>query len=386
VSASFGTNTNHPFRIKANNSGLLHVYPTGEVVVGSNTTGSFGRFTVETLNNSYGMSHLGENGNILATRMGGTSAGIGTFSNTNMRLFANGSSALIIDAANGNIGIGTDAPTTRLHISGDGRIDGLLGIGTGASPGIAFHINDDGEAVRLSGNQPYMNFFNGVDYRGLIGITALTDITLGTVGSNTNGKLNFNTLGTTRMTIQSNGQVSVNGPPAPNGSPSFTVNGNGILSLISGSSEWTIRPEGCFDPGGPCLFFDANGFTRAKIDADGDWVVLSDRTAKDAIKKYDPVLEKIKNLEVSTYHYRRDKPGTRSFGLIAQNVAEYFPEITQPMPGPGGENLLGVAYNKVGVLAIKAIQEQQDIIEKQQGKIESLEKRLASLEKLLLNK
>lgn len=124
VSASFGTTTNHAFRIKANNSGLLHIYPGGEVTVGSNTTPSFGRFTVETLNNSYGISHLGENGNILATRMGGTSAGIGTFSNTNMRLFCNSQNALIIDAANGNIGIGTDAPTAKLDVGGNLNIGG----------------------------------------------------------------------------------------------------------------------------------------------------------------------------------------------------------------------------------------------------------------------
>src|SRR5688572_4162797 len=56
VSASVGTGTNHPFRIMSNDIGRLHVYPGGEVVVGSNTTGSFGKLTVETTNNNYGIS------------------------------------------------------------------------------------------------------------------------------------------------------------------------------------------------------------------------------------------------------------------------------------------------------------------------------------------
>jgi uncharacterized coiled-coil protein SlyX len=47
---------------------------------------------------------------------------------------------------------------------------------------------------------------------------------------------------------------------------------------------------------------------------------------------------------------------------------------------------LSIAYGKTGVLAIKAIQEQQEIIEQQQAKIESLEKRLANIEKLLTEK
>jgi len=96
VSASIGTSTQHAFRLNAGGLGRLHIYPTGDVVVGDNATGFFGKFTVATLNNSYGISHTGEGGNILATRMGGTSAGIGTFSNTNMRIFANGVSVIFI--------------------------------------------------------------------------------------------------------------------------------------------------------------------------------------------------------------------------------------------------------------------------------------------------
>ena len=72
-----------------------------------------------------------------------------------------------------------------------------------------------------------------------------------------------------------------------------------------------------------------------------------------------------------------------SVGVIAQNVAEYFPEIVSPITGKDGKELLGVSYNKIGVLAIKAIQEQQKMIEQQQGKIESLEKRIARMEKVL---
>ena len=121
VSAAMGTSTQHAFRLIAGTLGRVQIYPGGEVVIGSNTTGSFGKFTVETLNNSYGISHIGEGGNILATRMGGTSAGIGTFSNTNMRIFSNSFSAIFIASATGNVGIGTDNPTYKLSVNGNIR-------------------------------------------------------------------------------------------------------------------------------------------------------------------------------------------------------------------------------------------------------------------------
>lgn len=57
----------------------------------------------------------------------------------------------------------------------------------------------------------------------------------------------------------------------------------------------------------------------------------------------------------------------------------YFPEIVSGNENNNNENLT-IAYSKTGVLAIKAIQEQQQIIEAQQQKIENLEKRLAALE------
>ena len=126
VSGAIGTTTNHAFRINTAGTGKLHVYPAGEVVVGTNQTGAFGKFTVQTTNNTYGISHLGEAGNILATRMGGTSAGIGTFSNTHMRVFCNGFSAITINSPTNNVGIGIDFPQNKFEVNGTIRSKELI--------------------------------------------------------------------------------------------------------------------------------------------------------------------------------------------------------------------------------------------------------------------
>jgi hypothetical protein len=123
VSAAMGTSTNHAFRLNAGGAGRVHIYPTGDVVVGSNSTGSLGKFTVETPNNSNGMIQTSNQGNnVIGTFIGGTSAGIGTFSNTDMRIFCNGHpNVMFFSAATGNVGIGTNNPTYKLSVLGNIR-------------------------------------------------------------------------------------------------------------------------------------------------------------------------------------------------------------------------------------------------------------------------
>jgi hypothetical protein len=114
-----GTKSFHPLNLfTAGGVSRMTIYPDGNIIVGDNAIAPFGRFMVRTLNNSYGISHRGEGNNVLATRIGGTSAGIGTFSLTHMRIFCNSLTALFIAAETGNVGIGTDAPFNKLEVNG----------------------------------------------------------------------------------------------------------------------------------------------------------------------------------------------------------------------------------------------------------------------------
>ena len=78
-------------------------------------------------------------------------------------------------------------------------------------------------------------------------------------------------------------------------------------------------------------------------------------------------------LEPKMYHYI-DNPNDAplSIGFIAQDAQKVFPETVSHEEG---EDLMGISYSKFAVIAIKAIQEQQEQIEALKQEIEDLKNR-----------
>ena len=86
-----------------------------------------------------------------------------------------------------------------------------------------------------------------------------------------------------------------------------------------------------------------------------------------------PILDKFMALKPSTYQFRGAHDVKPILGFLAQQIKPYFPELVSEKNG-----LLAVSYQKVGVLAVKAIQEQQ-------AHIKSLESRILKLENKIAN-
>jgi hypothetical protein len=103
---------------------------------------------------------------------------------------------------------------------------------------------------------------------------------------------------------------------------------------------------------------------------------MSDRRVKENIAPLNSVMNGLKALEPVSYNYIFDSSKKNDFGFIAQDVEKEFPHLVNEMD----DGLKGLNYAGFSVIAIKAIQEQQQIIEKQQTVIDQLLDRVSKLE------
>jgi hypothetical protein len=130
------------------------------------------------------------------------------------------------------------------------------------------------------------------------------------------------------------------------------------------------------------LNFYSNGSLRANIDrVTGVYSALSDRTKKKNIRLMGSVLETVMRLPAYSYNYLDSKDDDRRMlGFMAQDIQPYFPELVyQRYDRDISKPVLTMDYSGLGVIALKAIQEQQTIIQKQQQKIDKQEQQIELL-------
>jgi len=128
------------------------------------------------------------------------------------------------------------------------------------------------------------------------------------------------------------------------------------------------------------LNFALNGNRLGFIDeVSGDYMATSDMLLKTDISGVESVIDDVMKLNPVWYHFKRNgEEDPRTLGFLAQDIQKLFPELVSE-----SEEGLGLAYSKLSVVALKAIQEQQDIIKTQQKAIQSLSAKLTSIERQL---
>lgn len=90
---------------------------------------------------------------------------------------------------------------------------------------------------------------------------------------------------------------------------------------------------------------------------------LSDINLKDDLEIIPNALEKVSQINGYTFHYKKDEPGIRSTGLVAQELEKVLPEAVYEIEDFDNEMVKSIRYGNVVGLLVEAIKELKQEIE-----------------------
>lgn len=266
----------------------------------------------------------------------------------------------------GNLGLGTPAPEANLHI-----FRGSAG---------AVTANANAPLVVENSTSNYINLITpDVNERGILfgdNLNAQDGGIIYTGGNQLQLRANGNV---NRLIIDPDGNTGIGLDPAGFGGFNDGLlqvgnDGDDNLRLVAndGANDWSL-----FSANGTTgdLFLFKNGVQKGFFnDADGAYIASSDRRLKKDISELPTILESIMKLKPRKYHFMESANVEKySYGFIAQEVNEVFPDFVAAYKDrKTGEERYGLNYENFGVIAIKAIQEQQKQLDEQKKAMDEL--------------
>jgi hypothetical protein len=287
----------------------------------------------------------------------GTSLNLQNGNNGDLSIDGN---TLYVDSSTNNVGIGTISPSDKLVITG-GRVE--ITTQTEATGSGGTGSLEIGNGLRIDNNEITSSTTLYLQEDGL----ASLDISDGAVF--VNGTSDFTGIGTVNPAKRLHVRHF-----------NSSASGFGISNINGAGGLWHFHVRSNL---GERLELHFNNAYRGNFDAtSGFYTSVSDRNLKNNISSIKSVLKKVKELNVVDYEFINQKNKRKYVGLIAQEVKKIFPHLvygTSEAITDNSNNYYTMDYSGFGILAIKAIQEQQEIIEAQNIKL----KRLDRLEKEL---
>ena len=255
---------------------------------------------------------------------------IGSKSNTNFRLAANNSDNQIVCHTNGNVGIGTNDPTSKLYVSGSTTITGATKLNSG--------LTVTGDTV-------------------MIGVLRMRSSATSYVHNMINVNNNNGTIG--YGVLSSGGTLAVEG-------------GNLIFRI--GSNTATSSMYYTYNNGSPYLKVTGNFYATGGITAYSS----SDIRLKQDLRKLD-YLGIIKAMG-GTFGFAWKKDNTRSIGWIAQHVLcnPHLKDIVET--DENGYYKINYWSPKLIATAFGAIEQVGDEVTRLRKKVKTLENRVKELE------
>jgi trimeric autotransporter adhesin len=351
-----GLGVNVLFNNKTGNSNTA----TGGNALYTNQSGSF-----NTANGQNALSSITKGDNNTAMGYGALSNALLVNKNTAIGYLADAPSTLSSNAT----AIGANAIANCSNCMVLGSVPGLNGgtsninVGIGANnPQSALHINPNGGGSILIGTNRtaggYTNLEMGISTQS----NGFSYIQSTKASGSTWGNLQLNPSGG-NVTTMGNVGIGTNNPLYPLDIIQPDNNQTIAIRIITPGDIWTIGNA----KNSGYLTFLHNGQFRADINKDdGSYTTYSDKRMKKNIEDLTPVLSKVLQLKAKNYQsIDADETTKKSTGFISQEVIGLFPELVSTFKRTADDPTLylGLNYAGFGVIAIKAIQEQQALIE-----------------------
>lgn len=307
----------------------------------------------------------------------GTSQGGADPSDFSIYNYGTNSNAFTIQRSTGFLGVGTNSPSERLNVAGNGIFSGSLTLGSDNGSKLFVRSGFNGQtgpidAIKIQGPNFPNDSTSAQDlrwsfasagsaairsYKGQIWDTYLQFLT---------SPLNSDTP-TVRMHISENGNVGIGTT-----SPAFKLHVNGDLFATNGTFA-SVKTDSLaltnLSATGPGSSLCAIGPFPAIIGLCSS----SSLRYKTNITSFTAGLNVIRRLKPIGFDWRRD--GSHDFGLGAEDVEKVDPQLVFYKEG----RLEGVRYERLPVVLINAVKEQQAQIDAQQKQIDLQQKQIHAL-------
>lgn len=266
----------------------------------------------------------------------------------------------VIQKNTGAVGIGTQLPSSRLEVSSEGVTDLRISSTAGFGPTRLSFISDKG----IVGSEWRPGYIASGDNGGYTG--SLNFFTNGTGGASLFGNILGMTLTNKRLSV---GGTFVN--PNPYALEIHQSNSYGTaLYNVTNDTYWEHFVAN--GSGSNLTLYTNTGFKGSFSSVTGVYTSASDKTLKNNIAAMGSVLDKVLQLQPSTYQFNDNPTNKTSIGFIAQDVEVLFPEFVYKNTMKDGSEIRSMDYAGMSVIALKAIQEQQVLIKELQAEIAKL--------------
>ncbi|MCI0406509.1 MAG: tail fiber domain-containing protein, partial [candidate division Zixibacteria bacterium] len=249
--------------------------------------------------------------------------------------------------AAGGVGVGTTAPEATLHVH----------------KGSAGSVTADGNSTGVFENSTH-NFLSILSPAG-----SDRGVLFGEPGSIADGGIVY-TAASDRLDLRTNGNVT-----------KMSITAGGSVGIGTGSPADILQVVGDVRVG--------IGTTGCVRDADGTVIAgtcSSDMRLKTKIEPFPNILDELVELQPVHFYWKADEypekhfGKSQSFGLIAQEVEKVMPDLVTE----DEEGFLAVRYNKIPLLLLQGMKEQQktiDVLQAEVGDLKELVEKLLSSER-----